>query len=192
LFFRIINNTFIRQQIRVWWSNEGRAVLNLDPYNEKIRKYIFDYLQDEFPGVSFKQCRDKVTGESYIRTLRVKHSMHKQYNSKGNNQYESQLGLRRVIKLLLDHVRETQCPIIGHNMMLDLCHIIQKFITPLPDTLEQFKKLVSKLFPVIIDTKVCCEFNYSKLILIFMLVFSGDTSRFKKYILSQDWFINDF
>lgn len=37
--------------------------------------------------------------------------------------------------------------IVGHNMLLDLCHIIRQFVTPLPADYAEFKNLVHNLFP---------------------------------------------
>lgn len=37
--------------------------------------------------------------------------------------------------------------VVGHNMLLDVCHIIGQFIQPLPDDVRDFKKLAHKVFP---------------------------------------------
>ncbi|KAF4796295.1 poly(A)-specific ribonuclease PARN-like domain-containing protein 1 isoform X3 [Turdus rufiventris] len=44
-------------------------------------------------------------------------------------------------------------PLVGHNMLIDLMHLHDKFYRPLPESYEEFKKNIHNLFPVIIDTK---------------------------------------
>ncbi|XP_077204448.1 poly(A)-specific ribonuclease PNLDC1 isoform X2 [Paroedura picta] len=43
-------------------------------------------------------------------------------------------------------------PLVGHNMLMDLLHLYDKFYNPLPDY-EEFKKNIHTLFPILIDTK---------------------------------------
>ncbi|XP_061482347.1 poly(A)-specific ribonuclease PNLDC1 isoform X2 [Rhineura floridana] len=44
-------------------------------------------------------------------------------------------------------------PLVGHNMLMDLLHLHEKFYNPLPEKYEEFKKNIHALFPVIMDTK---------------------------------------
>ncbi|XP_012615118.1 poly(A)-specific ribonuclease PNLDC1 isoform X2 [Microcebus murinus] len=48
---------------------------------------------------------------------------------------------------------KAQKPLVGHNMMMDLLHLHEKFYRPLPESYDQFKQNIHNLFPVIIDTK---------------------------------------
>lgn len=43
--------------------------------------------------------------------------------------------------------------IVGHNMVLDLLHTIDKFLTPLPEDYEEFKECAHCFFPMVLDTK---------------------------------------
>ncbi|XP_066467445.1 poly(A)-specific ribonuclease PNLDC1 isoform X2 [Tiliqua scincoides] len=43
--------------------------------------------------------------------------------------------------------------LVGHNMLLDLLHLHDKFYKPLPENYEEFKKNIHFLFPVLMDTK---------------------------------------
>ncbi|NWJ06480.1 PNDC1 ribonuclease, partial [Crypturellus undulatus] len=44
-------------------------------------------------------------------------------------------------------------PLVGHNMLMDLLHLHDKFYKPLPESYEEFKRNIHSLFPVLIDTK---------------------------------------
>ncbi|NXW77400.1 PNDC1 ribonuclease, partial [Hirundo rustica] len=49
-------------------------------------------------------------------------------------------------------------PLVGHNMLLDLMHLHDKFYRPLPESYEEFKRNIHNLFPVIIDTKTVTKY----------------------------------
>uniref|UniRef100_A0A8C8ARV1 PARN like, ribonuclease domain containing 1 n=1 Tax=Otus sunia TaxID=257818 RepID=A0A8C8ARV1_9STRI len=44
-------------------------------------------------------------------------------------------------------------PLVGHNMLMDLMHLHDKFYRPLPESYDEFKRNIHNLFPVLIDTK---------------------------------------
>eukprot|EP00071_Canis_lupus_P040775 XP_022274332.1 poly(A)-specific ribonuclease PNLDC1 isoform X2 [Canis lupus familiaris] len=48
---------------------------------------------------------------------------------------------------------KAQKPLVGHNMMMDLLHLHEKFFRPLPESYDQFKLNIHNLFPILIDTK---------------------------------------
>ena len=58
------------------------------------------------------------------------------------------LGFTRVI----DYVSKLKKPLIGHNGILDLMFMYDKFYRPLPDTQLEFKTAINALFPHIYDT----------------------------------------
>ncbi|XP_058275809.1 poly(A)-specific ribonuclease PNLDC1 isoform X1 [Hirundo rustica] len=53
-------------------------------------------------------------------------------------------------------------PLVGHNMLLDLMHLHDKFYRPLPESYEEFKRNIHNLFPVIIDTKTVTKYVQKK------------------------------
>ncbi|XP_064342578.1 poly(A)-specific ribonuclease PNLDC1 [Camelus dromedarius] len=48
---------------------------------------------------------------------------------------------------------KAQKPLVGHNMMMDLLHLHEKFFRPLPESYDEFKLNIHNLFPILIDTK---------------------------------------
>jgi poly(A)-specific ribonuclease len=44
-------------------------------------------------------------------------------------------------------------PLVGHNMIMDALHIYDKFIEPLPSSLETFRQRFGQYFPEVYDTK---------------------------------------
>jgi poly(A)-specific ribonuclease len=43
--------------------------------------------------------------------------------------------------------------VIGHNMLLDICHVINQCYFPLPEDYSEFKEMVNCVFPKLLDTK---------------------------------------
>ncbi|PON43422.1 Ribonuclease [Parasponia andersonii] len=63
---------------------------------------------------------------------------------------QAAVGFRHVIDLLSSE----QKLIVGHNCFLDIAHVHNKFVGPLPLTAEEFVSSINKYFPFIIDTKI--------------------------------------
>ncbi|KFQ36117.1 Poly(A)-specific ribonuclease PARN-like domain-containing protein 1, partial [Mesitornis unicolor] len=53
-------------------------------------------------------------------------------------------------------------PLVGHNMLMDLMHLHDKFYKPLPESYEEFKRNIHNLFPVLIDTKALTKSVWKK------------------------------
>ncbi|XP_019059102.1 PREDICTED: poly(A)-specific ribonuclease PARN isoform X2 [Tarenaya hassleriana] len=68
---------------------------------------------------------------------------------------KSAIGFRHVIDLLSSEPKL----IVGHNCFLDIAHVYNKFVGPLPSTAEEFVSSINECFPHIIDTKVLLNVN---------------------------------
>ncbi|KFV95776.1 Poly(A)-specific ribonuclease PARN-like domain-containing protein 1, partial [Eurypyga helias] len=53
-------------------------------------------------------------------------------------------------------------PLVGHNMLMDLMHLHEKFYKPLPESYEEFKRNIHNLFPVLLDTKTVTKSIWKK------------------------------
>ncbi|NXP46707.1 PNDC1 ribonuclease, partial [Heliornis fulica] len=53
-------------------------------------------------------------------------------------------------------------PLVGHNMLMDLMHLHDKFYRPLPESYEEFKRNIHDLFPVLIDTRTVTKSIWQK------------------------------
>lgn len=56
-------------------------------------------------------------------------------------------------------VRDRPRVVVGHNFFLDIVYIYRTFIGQLPETVEEFQRLLHALFPLIIDTKYVATHN---------------------------------
>ena len=65
-------------------------------------------------------------------------------------QLKDAVGFRHVI----DAIAASRVPVVGHNCWLDLAHTTTKFIGPAPAGLADWALELSRLFPVVYDTKI--------------------------------------
>ncbi|GFQ04256.1 poly(A)-specific ribonuclease parn [Phtheirospermum japonicum] len=84
------------------------------------------------------------------------------------------IGFRHVIDLLSSERKL----IVGHNCFLDLAHVYNKFVSPLPSTAEEFVSALQTYFPHIIDTKVMLNLD-----VLSRLMRKGSTSLSKAFSL---------
>nr|XP_034174553.1 poly(A)-specific ribonuclease PARN-like isoform X2 [Osmia lignaria] len=61
------------------------------------------------------------------------------------------------LSMLMRKIADCGKLIVGHNMLLDLCHIVHQFFGQLPESYLEFKTLLHSLFPKILDTKIICH-----------------------------------
>lgn len=54
---------------------------------------------------------------------------------------------------IIQQMSRCRRPIVGHNILLDMMHIIDQFIMPLPHEYNRFRTWLHDLFPAIYDTK---------------------------------------
>jgi poly(A)-specific ribonuclease len=54
---------------------------------------------------------------------------------------------------LMKKLKATRPVLVGHNVFGDLMYLYQNFLGDLPEKVEEFSRLVTSMFPVVIDTK---------------------------------------
>jgi hypothetical protein len=68
---------------------------------------------------------------------------------------QMELGFSVVVEMMIEKMQgDSECCIIGHNMMYDIIYFYNQFIGPLPDTYGEFVREWFKRFPKTFDTKV--------------------------------------
>lgn len=55
-----------------------------------------------------------------------------------------EVGLRKVVEM----IHSSNKPLIGHNALLDLLHLYNQIVDPLPNTADAFKEALHTLFPM--------------------------------------------
>lgn len=83
----------------------------------------------------------------FIRCQKFSEKQEKARNKEKKERFEKDLTTAIGFRKVIDMISESGKTIVGHNMLLDICHIIAQFVEPLPDTLAEFKTLTHQVFP---------------------------------------------
>ncbi|XP_061188367.1 poly(A)-specific ribonuclease PNLDC1-like [Saccostrea echinata] len=128
---------------------DSHTILKYDGARKIKYNYVF---QNELRS-RFKDIWTSTDGDKNLVVTKVtpeekeqKMTLEKSESSELSN---SLLGFRRLFLVLLEHKK----PLLGHNMLMDLLLIYDKFHKPLPAHYKDFKTELNKMFPLIIDTK---------------------------------------
>ena len=57
------------------------------------------------------------------------------------------------VTLVVDALAASRKPLVGHNCLLDLAHLWQHFVAPLPPTVAEWADAMHARFPLLVDTK---------------------------------------
>ncbi|XP_066249816.1 poly(A)-specific ribonuclease PARN-like [Euwallacea similis] len=143
----------------------------------KIIKTLEEFLQSEEPEIQLPKCnaflrrliyqtntekfhdkiqletrtveKDRILVASKLKSREERDEVEQKKFQKLFAQMENFIGFSKVIRMII----ESGKLIVGHNLMLDFLHTIDKFLTPLPNDYLEFKECASSLFPNVLDTK---------------------------------------
>ncbi|NWI70614.1 PNDC1 ribonuclease, partial [Todus mexicanus] len=88
-----------------------------------------------------------------VKKVSLQHRQHLENSRYDHCRKELILLSARGFTNLFRAIVKAKKPLVGHNMLMDLMHLHDKFYKPLPESYEEFKRNIHNLFPVIIDTK---------------------------------------
>lgn len=128
--------------------------LMLPQCNSFRRRIIYESTREKYGKQILLETRvssnkDRVLFVKKPDTLEMATEKSKQQLEASLDELEDAVGFSRVIQC----ISESGKIIVGHNLCLDLLHLIDKFMVPLPGDYEEFKSCANCLFPKIIDTK---------------------------------------
>jgi hypothetical protein len=130
---------------------------NLDAKSDlNLKESIEKYLQSDNNSLSDNSQEIKnIFQKTNIKSPLIKELM-KQILDLNNVENFYNVGFTKVIADLIKNKKN----MIFHNGILDLIHLVDKFIEPIPETFDEFAKSVNKYFPKgIYDTKYIIDNN---------------------------------
>ncbi|KAL5018097.1 hypothetical protein ScPMuIL_003819 [Solemya velum] len=135
-------------------KNDGET-LDLPVCTGFQRKLIYQSVRQKFKTGIHLQTKNGENKDRFIVCTRVSSEDHmKQKEAQKLEieqlELEEAVGFTKVIRILSESCKL----IIGHNMLLDLAHILHQFYYPLPPTYEDFKSMTRCAFPRLLDTKL--------------------------------------
>ncbi|KAK9309234.1 hypothetical protein QLX08_000987 [Tetragonisca angustula] len=131
--------------------------LVIDKCNAFIRRLIYQEAKLRWPN----KLRIESKLENFACSLVIQRSGTKEEEEqkdvekreKERTEIQQAVGL----SMLMRKISDSGKLIVGHNMLLDLCHIVHQFFGHLPESYLEFKSLVHSLFPRLLDTKIICH-----------------------------------
>ncbi|KAI8979260.1 ribonuclease H-like domain-containing protein [Mycotypha africana] len=130
-------------------TSENKNGINIVTKNAYQRRLVYQEVR-KYEGLS------PIGKQGFIRVLKLTKAQEANRKREKLEKFEKDCTYAVGFRKIIDMIIESRKPLIGHNMLLDICHMIAQFVEPLPDTLHDFKTLVHRLFPNMIDTKYMC------------------------------------
>ena len=132
---------------------EGK-VTQFPPCNGYLRKLIYQTAKQRFKAGIHMEAATNEKKERFIVVTKVsedeKKKLEESKQAKEQELIENAVGFSQVVKM----ISQSGKVVVGHNMFLDLLHVIHQFLCPLPELFEDFKATLSAVFPSLVDTKV--------------------------------------
>ena len=122
-------------------------MLELPPCNSYLLRALYQELPSQFSGLTLASRN----GEGYSKIMTVSRLSEQEREAEEKRKADEQeKSVREKVgfRLVIDALIAAQKPLVGHNMLLDLCHLYHSFLGPLPDTAEQFRTELHTHFPV--------------------------------------------
>jgi hypothetical protein len=85
--------------------------------------------------------------QGFIRIVQLTKKQEQERAKEKQEKFEKDCTVAVGFRKVIDMISESGKIIVGHNMLLDICHMIGQFVEPLPETLPEFKKLAHEVFP---------------------------------------------
>lgn len=129
-------------------------ILDLEPCNAFLRKLIFQTVKQRFPSGVYLESKSTPKKEWFISITKANADKLKEMEEAKKNaeleELDDAVGFAKIIKMISSSGKL----VVGHNMLLDILHIIHKFCCPLPADFEDFKAITKCVFPRLLDTKL--------------------------------------
>eukprot|EP01112_Ceratiomyxa_fruticulosa_P003961 TRINITY_DN1428_c0_g1_i1.p1 TRINITY_DN1428_c0_g1~~TRINITY_DN1428_c0_g1_i1.p1 ORF type:complete len:627 (-),score=129.92 TRINITY_DN1428_c0_g1_i1:150-2030(-) len=141
---------FLNQTCRVvekWKEDSANNLsgdsIELPPSNAFLRRILYQELPKKYSDLHLETV-DSSTIKG-IKVMRISRNKRKSVEPKTQ--------ANGMFRQVIDAMLSSKKPVIGHNMLLDLVHLFNNFVSPLPQTLKEFKEKVSNELGPILDTK---------------------------------------
>lgn len=144
----------IMKEVEDFTEDPDKKTLSLPPSSPVVRKLVHRSVNSTYNSGLHLENKVNENKKEYIMISKVSDEVKKCLEDEKYNREEEEIemavGFSKVIRL----ISKSGKVILGHNMLLDLMHVIRLFVCPLPSDLDRFKALVKGIFPRLVDTKV--------------------------------------
>ncbi|XP_041362495.1 poly(A)-specific ribonuclease PARN-like isoform X2 [Gigantopelta aegis] len=150
----------VGNKVAKFLEQDAEDTLQLPPCGGFPRKLIYQTIRLKFSSSLHLETKSGEKKERYIVITKIKgeDDMKAKEQAKQNaelNELDDAVGFCKVTRLL----SQSGKLIVGHNMLLDVLHLINQFCIHLPKEYEEFKSLTRCVFPRLLDTKLMASTN---------------------------------
>ena len=138
-------------QVRAFASQDGDTDQRLDlpACTAFKRKLLYEALSSDSLRDSISIATLPVAPASRDCFLSITRSSPAAKRKKAKDILTEAAGFSKILQI----ISKCKKPLVGHNLFLDIMHVVGQFLTELPDTYEEFKESVHDMFPALYDTK---------------------------------------
>lgn len=136
--------------------------LLIDRCNAYIRRIMFQEVRIRWPHKV--RMESKIDGALQGLVIFKLGSKDEEEKKETSRREKENIAIKEAVGLtaLFRKIADSRKLIVGHNMLLDLCHMVRQFFGPLPENYSEFKALIHSLFPKLIDTKIIAQSSMLK------------------------------
>jgi len=141
----------VKEQIEALLSNPKSSGIEVECANSFRRKLVYQTIDDNFKDSQLVVYITDNTKSLAVKkpTNKLLKDMEKKKEDKKNEEIKYK-GFLHIIEALVDCGKL----LVGHNCLLDILHTYRQFLSPLPDTFDEFKNILRTTFPKLMDTKL--------------------------------------
>ena len=139
----------VMKKVEKFIKDPEKESLSLPSFSPRVHELVYSCVKSAHKTGLRLESKKNEDNDRYIEITKWSEAENEKYDQE-EVQIEQAVGFTKVISLL----SKSGKVILGHNMLLDLLHMIRLFLSPLPDNLDDFKAVVKGTVPSLIDTKV--------------------------------------
>ncbi|GAB0088463.1 PARN [Sergentomyia squamirostris] len=145
------------EEIDKFLESADQEEVVFDSYNGFQRKLIYQTIEGKYFTQVSASPKDLERNRKGIvitrkKTLDEEIKLFEEKCQEEIKKLETEIGVTHIFQALSKSRKLLVC----HNMFLDLIYLMRQFTGPLPEDLDEFKKLVHDFFPNVLDTKHLC------------------------------------
>ncbi|XP_048761264.2 poly(A)-specific ribonuclease PARN-like isoform X2 [Ostrea edulis] len=145
----------ICKTVQEFLDKEGEETLSLPPCNGFVRKLIYQTVKQRFQSGIHLAAKTDEKKQRFIVVTRIKSEDDMKIKEQEKQaaelaEVEGAVGFSKVIRM----ITHSEKLVVGHNMFMDVIHLLHRFCSPLPENYLEFKALTTCIFPKLLDTKL--------------------------------------
>jgi len=141
----------VSEKLEAFIESEDESI-EIDRCNAFQRRLVYQTARQNFPSLGLSGLT-RPGGERVISVSKDTNATKKLVDQQDQielTEVEEAFGFSKVVKM----ISESKKLLVGHNMVLDICHTLNQFCAPLPLEYAEFKEMSNTVFPNILDTKL--------------------------------------